>query len=374
MHKDDRHYILALRNISRNTVEILALAFVLTFGINLVSTALPTEFSLSSRSIGVLGLILIFVSVAYLVHRFRSVTARELILRGVLALGEKRIPAEIDRYELSERLNGYFRGISAENKAIAKLWMDSPIGLDFDEKNRLARGMHSQANLLVLEALEYFVLDKLSMHLGDYFDSERNIDETTVMRFERNDIPQVLLQNRFLEIFSKPMEMREAFMDHFTDHGPGKIVYAMGKDGALFEHFELVLPSKSQVTRLPGSGLSIQTSRFHLTVKPEFIGTAAVLPNQFEELYLGLSYDDLAVYGVSLRVKVEFKWWSLLTGRGWDYYEWLDSFLDELAATFDFDNFLSKIHWEAAASVAIVLQHQKRSIIHSASKLSDAPD
>lgn len=360
MHKDDRHYILAVRNVSRNTVEILALAFLLALGINLLSSALPVELSLSSRGTGVVGLMLIFTSVAYLAYRFRAVTARELKLEGILALDKARKPEEIDRYELSERMNRYFRGISAENKAIAKLWTDSRIGIELDEIARTSRGAHSQANQLVHEALEYFVLDRLTLHLSAYFDSERDVDECSVVRVERADIPQVLLQNRFLELFSKPMEMREAFMDHCTGDEHGKIVYATGKDGAFFDHFELVLPSKSKVARLPGSGLSIQTSRFHLTVRPEFIGASTIFPNRFEELYLDRKFDDLDLYGVSLRVKVEFKWWSLLTNSGWDYYEWLDSFLDELAATFDFENFLSKINWEAAASVATVLQNQAR--------------
>lgn len=358
MRQDDRHYVSTVLEIRRNLAEIFALAFALALGINLLSSALPTELSLSSRTTTLVGFTLVLASVIFLALRLRKVAGRQLMLEGILALDKNRVPEEIDRYELSERLHSYISAISAENKAIGKLWTSSPIGLEFDEETRTTRRSRSQANLLVLEALEYFVLDKLTLHLSAYFDSERNVEEHTVVRVERGDIPQVLLQNRFLETFSKPMEMREAFMDLPSGEGLGRVVYATGEGGALFDHFELILPARSRVNRLQGSSLQIETSRFRLTFKPEFIGTSAIFPSRFEELYLGRSFDELRLYGVQLNVKVTFKWMSFFTSEGWDYYEWLDSFLDELADDFAFDEFLKRINWDTAATVATVLQHQ----------------
>ena len=357
MRRDDRHYVTTILEIRRNLAEILALAVALAFGINLLSSALPAELSLSPRATAIAGSALVLASIGFLAFRLRRVAGRNLMLEGILALDEHRTPEEVDRYELSERMNRYFKAISAENKAIAKIWTDSPLGLEVDEERRTARNPRSQANLLVLEALEYFVLDKLTLHLSAYFDSERAVEEHTVVRVERGDIPQVLLQNRFLELFSKPMETREAFMDHLSGDEHGQVVYATGAGGALFDHFELVLPAKSRVTRLPGAGLSIETPRFRLAIRPDFIGTSALFPSRFEELYLGRRFDELSLYGVKLHIAVEFKWLSFLTSEGWDYYEWLDSFLDELAKEFEFSEFLERVNWESAATVAIVLKH-----------------
>ncbi|UCU97869.1 hypothetical protein [Acidovorax radicis] len=356
MRRDDHHYVTAVLEIRRNLAEILVLAFALALGINLLSSALPSELAMSSKATAVAGAALVLVSVSFLAVRLRRVAGRRLTLEGILALDEHRMPEEVDRYELSEKLNQYFKAISVENKAIAKIWTETPLGLEVDEERRAARNSRSQANLLVLEALEYFVLDKLTLHLSAYFDSAREVDENTVVRVERSDIPQVLLQNRFLELFSKPMEMREAFMDHLSGGEYGRVVYATGADGALFDHFELVLPAKSRVSRLQSTGLSIETPRFHLAVKPEFIGTSALFPSQFEEFYLGRQFNELSLYGVRLHIEVEFKWLSFFTSRGWDYYEWLDSFLDELATAFEFSEFLERINWEAAATVATVLK------------------
>jgi len=342
----------------RNMGEFVAVAFVLALGINLLSTAIPLELRLSTRSTALLGLSLIFICVGFLVYRLKGLTGRALSLEGILALNDDRTPEEIDRYEFSDRLKRYFQGMAAENKAIAKIWRESPLGFEFDATERTAKLHRSHANALVLEAIEYFVLNKLSLHLSAYFDSERDVDESAVVRVNRRDIPQVLLENRFLELFSKPMETREAFMDHSSGEEAHTVVYATGKDGAFFDHFELVLPAGSKVERQRDSGLRIETSRFTLTVSPKFPGTATLFPNNFEELYLKRSFNDLDLYGVRLHVKVEFKWRSFLTGNGWDHYEWLDSFLDELVSTFHFDEFLSKIQWEAAASVAIALKNQ----------------
>lgn len=356
MRREDRHYVTAILEIRRNLAEILILAFALAFGINLVSSALPAELSLSPRVVSLTGTLLILASIVFFAFRLRRVAGRKLMLEGILALDKHRTPEEIDRYELSERMHCYFKAISAENKAIAKMWTDSPLGLEIDEEGRTARRSRSQANLLVLEALEYFVLDKLTLHLSAYFDSERDVEEHTVTRVERADIPQVLLQNRLLELFSKPMEMREAFMDHHPEGENVRVVYATGADGALFDHFELVLPARSHVTRLPTTGFRIETPRFKLVVNPEFVGTSTIFPSRFEELYLGRKFDELSLYDVRLHVAVEFKWLSFFTNKGWDYYEWLDSFLDELAKDFEFSEFLERINWEAAATVATILE------------------
>lgn len=353
MKQDSPHYIDALLSLRRNTVEVLALAFVLAFGVNMASSGLPIELGLSSRMTALIGIALILIGTAFLAYRLKPLNRRELRLEGILVLGDDKRVEEIDRYELSERLAKYFTGIAAENKAIAKLWRESKLRPNVSDDGRTARLSKSHANLLVLEAIEYFVLDKLSLHLSAYFDSERDVEEHTVVRVNRVDIPQILLQNRFLELFSKPMDMREAFMESEGNKDQDRVVYATGKDGAFFDHFELILPPKSRVTRSSDSGIQIETSRFKIAFTPEFHGMSALLPNRFEELYMGRKFNELDLYSVKLRVKVEFKRLAFLTGTGWDYYEWLDSFLDELASDFSIDDFSRRISWESAVSVAI---------------------
>ena len=366
MRHIDRQYVSAVKTLRRNTAEVVVVAFVLALGINLISSAFPGEFALSTRSTALIGAGLILFGAAFLLFRLRPASERELRFEGVLALGAGRVPEEIKRYELSEKMKEYLIGLSAENKALAKLWRESHLGIQFDGQRRTAQLSKSHANQLLIESLEYFVLDKLSLHLSAYFDSERDVDEDTVVRVRREDIPHVLLQNRFLELFSKPMEMREAFMSEAprsmdAEEPPfaHQVVFATGKDGAVFDRFELILPKGSRVMRSELSGLCVETGRFRLSFYPEFFGTSTVLPSEFEELYLGREFDELDLYGVSLRVRVSFSWWAFMTSEGWDHFEWLDSFLDELSNAFSFAEFLERINWETALSVSIVERHAK---------------
>jgi hypothetical protein len=60
---------------------------------------------------------------------------------------------------------------------------------------------------------------------------------------------------------------------------------------------------------------------------------------------------------VHLDITVHFSPWSLLSARGWEYYRWLDSFLDRMEAEFSFDRFVEYIGRETALSTVIVRKH-----------------
>jgi hypothetical protein len=201
----------------------------------------------------------------------------------------------------------------------------------------------------------------LSLHLSEYFESERDVAEHTIVRIQRSDIPHILLENRFLELFSKPMEIREAFMDNRAAQSDHKVVYAISEDGALYDYFELILPTGSVLSRRTKTGLHISTSRFALTITPEFHGLSTLFPDMFDELYLGKQFNEVNPYIVRIRLQIEFKWWAFLTATGWDYYKWLDSFLDKFTDAFSFDDFIASIGWNYAVSSAIAVKNLTKS-------------
>jgi hypothetical protein len=358
MKQVNRHYVESLVSVRRNSLEVIALAVVLALGINLASSGLPSALSLTPEVTTGIGIALTCLALIYLGVRLRPLRSQTLDLSGVLLTSADNAVEEIERYQVAEKFHSYFVGLTSENKALSRLWRESNLGPQITEDGVAARLATSQGNQLVCEAIEYFVLDKLSLHLSEYFDSNRAIEEHTIVRVQRTDIPHILLQNRFLELFSKPMEMREAFMGHCPSKDGHKVVYAMGKDGAFFDHFELILPKGSSVSRSDAAGLRIATSRFNLTIKPVFLGFSDVLPHKFEELYLGKQFGEVDAYIMGVELHVQFKWWAFMTGKGWDYYEWLDSFLDQLTAAFSFEDFISAIGWEATVSVVIANENR----------------
>ena len=163
-----------------------------------------------------------------------------------------------------------------------------------------------------------------------------------------------------LELFSKPMEEREAFLPKGKNievrHG-SNVVYAIGEGGALFDHFELMLPRGTTVSRIDPRSIQLKTNRFSMRVVVGFEGFNSVLPRKFEDLYLGRGIKNVTGYQVDLDITVHFNPWSLLSATGWEYYRWLDSFLDRIDTEFSFTRFLEDIGWETALSTAIIAKH-----------------
>jgi hypothetical protein len=204
---------------------------------------------------------------------------------------------------------------------------------------------------LICEATEYYVLNELSVHLTDYFNDEK-FKEENLREFNRNDVPEVLLRNRFMELFSKPMEERPHFVDQsFEKKTMGETVAAFSR-GAIFEKFELILPKKSIVRRLGDNRIQIETERFLIDIVIDFNGTNVNLPRGFEEYYLLLKdWQNIDTFGIYVDIQVSFKFGKLLSRTDWKYYQWVDSFLEKLDKRLSENTFFKTIGWDFAVTL-----------------------
>ena len=359
MQKEDHHYIKGVEQLHRSTLEFAAIAVLLALGVNLLSSAVPQAFPMTTNTTLGLGVLLLLVGVWYVMLRVVAALSRTIKMEGVLLLSSNNEVREIKRYRFSEKTRNHIKGLTSENKAIAKTWRSANLGFCHSEIGESTRKLTNNANKLVCEAIEYFVLNELTLHLSEYFVSGGRANDDTVVTVERRDIPQLLLDNRFLELFSKDMSEREAFQDHGEDP-PGKIVFATGSDGEIYDNFELVLPKGSSLSR-HGATLRIHTPRFTMDIDSIFEGYATILPPDFEEFYLGIPFNTVNAQQVNLRVTVRFSWWSVLSSRSWEYFAWLDSFLDRLHESFHFEAFLVTTGWETAHTTAIAVRNAKLS-------------
>lgn len=360
MRRNSGGYVQALLHVQRNTFELIVLAIVLALGINLASSGLPALLSWSAATTTATGAVLSLISLLYLVFRLSPALKRSVELKGILPMGKGNSVEEVPRYEFSEEMRSYVTGLTVENKAIAAIWQKASISYcDEDEADQQKRASVF-ANQLIREAIEYFLLTKLSLHLSQYFESEGRIRGDNVVRVQRRDIPQLLLDNRFLELFSKPMNEREAFAHHGDGEENLNVVFATGEDGQLFDQFELILPKGSTLARSEDGSLQIKTSRFRLRVSTVFGGYRTNFPTDFEKLYLGRCFDDIQPLVAELLIDIKFAWWSLLSGKGWNEYEWLDSFVESLESSFSFDSFIQSMGWESAHTAAIATTRAHR--------------
>ncbi|KWU16267.1 hypothetical protein AS148_25215 [Achromobacter xylosoxidans] len=270
----------------------------------------------------------------------------------------------IPRYDYAEQLRSYVRGLFAENSAPKRLWDSDPLdkSFEFDAKLGAAKFRQTEAGQLIVEATEYYVLETLSTHLTDYF-GQSGISSEHIQELSRDDIPDIVLKNRFLDTFSRPMRDRAAFVDeNFDGSNVNGVVAAFGVNGTRYSSFDLALPVGATGKRLSPSSILIETPKFKLEISIEFRGFSANLPYKFAELYLAeLSFSDIKSYEISLSASIEFSRLSLLSRSGWDYHAWLDSFLEKLEKGFSIEGFLAAINWETAATVARTVQHELHS-------------
>ncbi len=88
----------------------------------------------------------------------------------------------------------------------------------------------------------------MSSHLSSYFNN--NVYNNNIIEYGRQDFPELLLNNRIIELISKPIEEREKLTDlkqrfeitREDDEGKEIIESVISSDGVRFERFNLQLP------------------------------------------------------------------------------------------------------------------------------------
>jgi hypothetical protein len=283
---------------------------------------------------------------------------------------KKVIP--VNRYPYSINLSRYLESACAESQDIRMVLERSiyvpdttikipPENIDEEGIEREKRAapkklMATPDRRLILEATEYFVLRMLSTHLTNYFNDEK-FQEQNLTKLERKDIPQVLLENRFLNLFSKPMEERvtASFEDRYISKSTQDDSAESNTD---FRHFHLILPTKAKVSRTGENNCEITTKKFTLSVSILYLGADELLPADFEKYYLRLQEyyqrsnpSMLKEKAIQIQVKVFFKNSIFFSTTGIQYYEWLDSYLDKLEEEFSRPYFFKKIGWDSVSTL-----------------------
>jgi hypothetical protein len=186
-----------------------------------------------------------------------------------------------------------------------------------------------------------------------------------VRRHERKDIPDILLSNRFLELFSKPTEDRAIFASKQEDN----VVAYFGKN-SYYSKFNLILPNGSKVLRDKSGSIVIRNGLMRLEFSVNFQSMGYVLPHKFIERYLGRkqvesleSMRRISVYEVPLRVSISIRMISLLRGRVWRQEQWIDSFMESIRLFWDGQLFLERIQWDTVQALLVCLSHDTEELM-----------
>jgi len=111
---------------------------------------------------------------------------------------------------------------------------------------------------------------------------------------------------------------------------------------------DLILPKKSIIRRPEDNKIEIETKKLKISITVRFEGFCTVLPSGFEEYYMGIKdRRDIIEYSLDIDAQVSIKLGSLFSRAGWEYYYWVDSFLEKLEDNVFKDAFFDHIGWEA---------------------------
>lgn len=332
----------------RELIELIIVAIILGMGIEFLSSSLFEKITVNHKHLlfFIVGSLMCLSSLGFFFVKFFVVKKISKKIEGFLIIDkENNEITSIDNYDFARELNRNLKAAISENESIKIDWENSSFRYD------VAREQRESGLKIINELTEYYILEKISTHLTDYF-NQNNIDETQLDKFTRNDIPSILLSNQFLELFSKPMEQRAAFKEKKTaseNQKPiGKIVASYMK-GAIFQHFDLILPKNSKVIKDKNGYIVISTKRLTLSYKAKFAGMGSVCPIGFEEYYLGIKdHKRYSTYQVDIDLEFEIKFGALLMKNGWNTYNWVDSLLDEIEKNISKNRYFKKIDWDKA--------------------------
>ncbi|MCK4797867.1 MAG: hypothetical protein KAT05_10815 [Spirochaetes bacterium] len=345
----------------KSLIKLIVVAIILALGINLIAGQFIALAIVSPLVTVLFGLVLIFTSLLYLaVNLFGGRVKSHTFEAFIICNSEKNEIVPVPEYDFSEEVHSYIESAFGENPALKTLWKNEPLeDMPFGDQEEISKYKSAQ---LLLEATQYFLLSELSTHLTDYFNDE-NFDENNLIKYERKDLPEILLSNRFLELFSRPMEERSAFVeDAFEDDELScEIVYASGNEGEIYDKFDLVLPKKSFVRKTKHNKIDIETEKLNISMIVKFEGFGTVLPNMFEEYYLGISNPlEHSVYNIEIEIQVLMKLRFLISSTGWKYYHWIDSFLDTIEDKVSKDNFFARNQWDNVRTILYCLDRKQK--------------
>jgi hypothetical protein len=333
--------------------ELIVAAVLLGLSVNLISGAFIELKWLSTKVTLIAAVLLLATCVGYFAVGLLKTRTNSHQFSGFIICNPKTNHiVDVPRYDYGRDLHNYLRCAFTENGAMKRMWDKDPIHCGFKEQEGeygSVTNRKTKAHGLIVEATEYYVLENLSTHLTDYFNGIE-ADQSKLTTFARNDIPDVLLSNRFLELFSKPMEDRTIFEPEDADTSKGRVVMMMGSAGSFYSAFDLTLPTGARVWRNDENAIVISTKRFELTLGVNFDGFNTVIPPQFKTHMLGLDFRT-SDYKIDIDVTVKFSFGSLLLPSGWEYYRWIESFLQTFESEFSERIFFEQIGWESALTV-----------------------
>lgn len=347
-----RRPIAAIREQKAALINILLTAILFALGFNLLTAYLSAQ--LRDLTAVLLGLAVVVLLLAALLIKtlVGSRNSQVIRLRGALAFDLTHDDircVKIIGYPFNDEMCEYLGAFLRENKAYARLFHKADSGevhsgATFDP-NALDR------DTMINSVLEFAVLHKLDLHLNTYF-VENEIDRSRITTISRDQLGPAVLKNRVIDLITRDMKEREAFIRDSEEPSEGIVCMAEGKDGAIYERLDIELPPKSRIRRDSRGHLVISSKLFDLTIWPQFEGYGTTIPQQF----MPSKTDYFTPLLISVKLLITVKNRALFGNDSIEMYEWLDSFIEELEDYISTDRLQQRLDTDM---IELMTSHQR---------------
>jgi len=375
--REDISIVSEISKSRKKVTEMIAITILIAISINIISNIIMEDLQIKHIYILFISFILLLASLLYLSSRFIKKTYEQTYEAFFVYDSRSKKIIPVFRYDFGRKIAEYLAYLFFENPALKATWEEEcpPREKDFpDKKFRFG----SNAKQLLIEATEYFILSSLSSHLSGHFNKD-SIKKENLKEYRREDVPEIYFKNRFLQLFSTSRNERIAFKDIKAgneisiiaeeDDGSKETIAVWKKleDGvAYYQKFDLMLPKNSVIAKPFNNQIKIDTDILSIMIKSIFEGTVAVIPYGFISNYMEIKQDNENLsqggesYYVKININIDFKFRAFLSKGGWEYYNWIDSFLGRLEEQTSQEHFFDKIGWETALTINFINRKRKQ--------------
>lgn len=366
--------------VKQQLIEIVFTAAVLTLGINLLSYYITQPYSPGNNLVFLyFGIFFIAIAAIVLILKLRE-TSREEEIDCVISINiEDHQLIKIMGYRFSTDLNDVITAGLKENKAWKTTWENNPLislkNITSKSENVIPLGVttienkktfssvieneeisaavrENKSNKLLVEAVEFMIIDQLSKHLSEHFNKISPKKKPLVKKYQREDFSAFLLKNRFLNLLTTPFEDRAEFIGISKSDikEKGELTFIKGTDGTIYRRLILTLPTNTKLEKTDdSSSFCVTTSRFKLSMCINSEGYGHIMPSGFEYAYIK-NDQNIKSLKLKIRIKADVRLLSLLTFSNWEYYTWMDSYINTLKEKYSFSSFLKEINWSEAST------------------------
>lgn len=230
-----------LNNLKKQKITIwdnIIMVILLSFGISFIVDALTSMIENTSVMFLCLGLFCILFVIIIKILKFYTSRKHRIYTNSLFIVDNKAQLGHVPRYFFNEEFVRILVSICNENKTFKECWKKSFAKEDNEPKEKYVShdfvyiGKVSEEEIakyfkdekickFVNELTEYVFIDWLSGKLESYFDD--NTKNIAVLH--RNDVADYVLDNRVLDIISRPFDEREKFIGNDIDANPPADIY-----------------------------------------------------------------------------------------------------------------------------------------------------